>query len=35
MGDFAVTECTDKMMVDLAIVVEPEVNNDSEGEGEV
>lgn len=34
MGDFAPTEFADKKMVDLAMVLQPEVNNDSEGEEE-
>jgi hypothetical protein len=35
MGDFAPTEFADKKMVDLAMVLEPEVNCDSEGEEQV
>lgn len=35
MGDFAPTEFADKKMVDLAMVLEPEVHYDSEGEEQV
>jgi len=34
MGDFAPTEFADKKMVDLAMVLEPDVSDDSEGEEE-